>query len=135
LRHGHAIPQTNNLYVTKVGEIACAIYRRRGANAAGLRRGARWITYPEEQADLVSARWIEQQLRSTGGKVALRASNLTMRIEAMEPLSAGASPDGGGLASPVGFYRFLEGPADFSVLFTNLVQRAIANPAKGCESG
>src|SRR5436309_10851464 len=71
LRHGHAIPQTNNLYVTKVGEIACAIYRRRGANAAGLRRGARWITYPEEQADLVSARWIEQQLRSTAGKVAL----------------------------------------------------------------
>jgi DNA-binding transcriptional LysR family regulator len=83
LRHGYAIPQTNNLYVTKVGEIACAIYHRRGANAPGLRRGARWITYPEEQADLVSARWIEQQLRSTGGKVALRCSNLTMRIEAV----------------------------------------------------
>src|SRR5438874_13733384 len=47
LRHGHAIPQTSNLYVTKVGEIACAIYHRRGASAPGLRRGTRWITYPE----------------------------------------------------------------------------------------
>src|SRR5207302_8202018 len=53
VRHSHAIPQTGNLYVTKLGEIACAVYRRRGADA-GSGRGHRWIAYPEEQGHLAS---------------------------------------------------------------------------------
>ncbi len=32
---------------------------------------------------MVSALWLDQQIRAEGGKVALRASNLTMRIEAV----------------------------------------------------
>src|SRR5213076_1016995 len=43
LRHGHAIPRTGNLYLTKVGEIGCAVYRHRAGNPTGLRRGDRWI--------------------------------------------------------------------------------------------
>jgi DNA-binding transcriptional LysR family regulator len=83
VRHGHAIPQTGNLYVTKLGDIGCAVYQRRGANAPGPERGRRWIAYPEEQGHLASALWLDQQIRAEGGKVALRASNLTMRIEAV----------------------------------------------------
>ncbi len=83
VRHGHTIPNTNNLYVTKLGAIGCAVYQRRGTNLASSGRGHRWIAYPEEQGHLVSALWLDQQIRAEGGKVALRASNLTMRIEAV----------------------------------------------------
>src|SRR6266404_4820787 len=83
VRHGHAIPNTSNLYVTKLGAIGCAVYQRRGSNLPGSGRGHRWIAYPEEQGHLVSAVWLDQQIRAEGGKVALRASNLTMRIEAV----------------------------------------------------
>ena len=83
VRHGHAIPQTGNLYVTKLGDIACAVYRRRGVDQHALRRGHRWIGYPEEQGHLGTAVWLDQQIKADGGKVALRASNLTMRIEAV----------------------------------------------------
>jgi DNA-binding transcriptional LysR family regulator len=82
VRHGHAIPETGNLFVTKLGDIACAVYRRRGANDPG-GGGHRWIAYPEEQGHLGSARWLHQRIKSEGGTVALRASNLTMRIEAV----------------------------------------------------
>jgi len=81
LRHG--IPEAGNLVVTKVGAIAGALYRRRADNIAGPARGEPWITYTEEQAHYVSARWLDQQIRSCGGRVVLRASNLTMRSEAI----------------------------------------------------
>ena len=83
VRHGHTIPSTNNLYVTKLGAIGCAVYQRRGTNLPGSGRGHRWIAYPEEQGHLVSAMWLDQRIRAEGGTVALRASNLTMRIEAV----------------------------------------------------
>jgi DNA-binding transcriptional LysR family regulator len=83
VRHGHAIPPTGNLYVTKLGDIASAVYQRHGTNEPGARRGHRWIAYPEEQAHLGSARWLDQRIKADGGTVALRASNLTMRIEAV----------------------------------------------------
>ena len=83
VRHGHTIPNTSNLYVTKLGAIGCAVYQRRGSNLPSSGRGHRWIAYPEEQGHLVSAVWLDQQIRAEGGKVALRASNLTMRIEAV----------------------------------------------------
>jgi DNA-binding transcriptional LysR family regulator len=83
VRHGHAIPQTGNLFVTKLGDIACAVYQRRGTNDSGPGRGHRWIAYPEEQGHLGSARWLDQRIKAEGGVVALRASNLTMRLEAV----------------------------------------------------
>jgi DNA-binding transcriptional LysR family regulator len=83
VRHSHAIPQTGNLYVTKLGDIACAVYRRRDMNHPGAGCGHRWIAYPEEQGHLASALWLDQQIKADRGKVALRASNLTMRIEAV----------------------------------------------------
>ena len=51
LRHG--IPEGGNLYVSKVGVIACAVYRRTGADWDAL-RGAAWVTYPEEQNQFIS---------------------------------------------------------------------------------
>jgi DNA-binding transcriptional LysR family regulator len=81
LRHG--VPDSGNLYVSKVGAIACALYRRRGSDFPGLQRGARWVTYTEEQAHYVSARWLEQEIRARSGKVVLRASNLPMRLDAV----------------------------------------------------
>jgi DNA-binding transcriptional LysR family regulator len=77
LRHG--VPEGGNLYVSKVGVIGCAVYRRRGDPLVS----AGWVTYPEEQSHLISARWTEQQLRATGGTVALRASTLALRADAV----------------------------------------------------
>src|SRR6476661_3304366 len=57
VRHGHAIPPTGNLFVTKLGDIACAVYQRRGSNDRSLGQGNRWIAYPEEQGHLGSALW------------------------------------------------------------------------------
>lgn len=81
LRHG--VPEGGNLYVSKVGVIACAVYRRiDGGDRDGL-DGAGWVTYPEEQSHLISARWVDQQVRATGGRVALRASTLPLRTAAV----------------------------------------------------
>lgn len=81
LRHG--VPEAGDLYVFKVGAIACAIYRRHEGSVPGLPRSAPWVTSTEEQGHYVSARWLDQQVRSLNGKVVLRASNLPLRIEAI----------------------------------------------------
>ncbi|HEY3909764.1 MAG TPA: LysR family transcriptional regulator [Stellaceae bacterium] len=81
LRHG--VPEAGNLYVTKVGAIAGALYRRRGRGAASAAGRAQWITYTEEQAHYSSARWLDQQIRGCGGRVVLRAADLLMRLEAI----------------------------------------------------
>ncbi len=81
LRHG--VPEAGNLYVTKVGAIAGALYRRRDGGSAGAARCDRWITYTEEQAHYASARWLDQQIRGGGGRVVLRSSDLLMRLEAI----------------------------------------------------
>jgi DNA-binding transcriptional LysR family regulator len=81
LRHG--VPEAGNLYVTKVGAIAGALYRRRDVGSPRPGRRDLWITYTEEQAHYSSARWLDQQIRTSGGRVVLRASDLLMRIEAV----------------------------------------------------
>jgi DNA-binding transcriptional LysR family regulator len=81
LRHG--VPEGGNLYVSKVGVIACAVYRRRDGGVGDPLPGAGWVTYPEEQSHVVSARWVDQQLRAAGGRVALRASTLPLRAAAV----------------------------------------------------
>ena len=81
LRHG--VPEAGNLYVTKVGAIAGALYRQRGAKASRPTCSDCWITYTEEQAHYSSARWLDQQITNSGGRVVLRAADLSMRFEAI----------------------------------------------------
>lgn len=81
LRHG--VPETGNLIVSKVGAIAGGLYRRQDSGPPGLRRAEAWITYTEEQAHYSSARWLDQQIRNSGGSVVLRASSLAMRAAAI----------------------------------------------------
>ncbi len=73
----HHPPQSGDLYITKAGVFACAVYRRRGAPADA------WVTYTEEQAHYPTARWVQERLRETGGAVALRASNMPMQSAAI----------------------------------------------------
>jgi DNA-binding transcriptional LysR family regulator len=81
LRHG--VPEGGNLYVSKVGVIACAVYRRRDDGVHDPLRITGWVTYPEEQSHVITARWVDQQRRTTGGGVALRASTLPLRAAAV----------------------------------------------------
>jgi DNA-binding transcriptional LysR family regulator len=81
LRHG--VPEGGNLYVSRVGLIACAVYRRRDHRACDPIQGTPWVTYPEEQSHVLSARWVDEQVLATGGRVALRASTLPLRAGAV----------------------------------------------------
>ena len=55
---------------------ACAVYRRRGADAGA-------CTYTEEQAHHEPARWVQRQIKETGQPVPLRASSMLMHLEAI----------------------------------------------------
>jgi DNA-binding transcriptional LysR family regulator len=69
VRHGR--PETGNLYVSRVGTIACAAYQ-----SPKLPAGATdWITYAEEQSHYALARWIMATIQTTGGSVKTRASS------------------------------------------------------------
>jgi DNA-binding transcriptional LysR family regulator len=71
----HEPPESGDYYVAKLGTFACAVYRRRGAEAAA------WVGYTEEQAHWPTARWVERQIEETGMPVACRASSMLMRVE------------------------------------------------------
>jgi DNA-binding transcriptional LysR family regulator len=73
----HHPPESGDLYITKAGVFACAVYRR-----LGISRDA-WVTYTEEQAHYPTARWMQERLRETDGRVALRASNMGMQSAAI----------------------------------------------------
>jgi DNA-binding transcriptional LysR family regulator len=73
----HQPPESGDFYVSKAGTFACAVYRRRGSDAAA------WVTYTEEQAHYAPARWVSRQVEETGMKVALRASSMLMHVEAI----------------------------------------------------
>src|SRR5215471_21092205 len=73
----HQPPETGDYYVSKAGVFACAVYRRRGANAGV------WVTYTEEQSHYAPARWVERRVEETGMPVALRASSMLMHLEAI----------------------------------------------------
>ena len=81
LRHG--VPEAGNLFVSKVGAIAGALYRRRSDGRPAAERDQQWITYTEEQAHYISARWLDHHIRNTGGRVVLRATGLAVRLEAI----------------------------------------------------
>jgi DNA-binding transcriptional LysR family regulator len=73
----HQPPESGDFYVSKAGTFACAVYRRRGADAAA------WVTYTEEQAHYAPALWVQRQVDETATKVALRASSMLMHLEAI----------------------------------------------------
>jgi DNA-binding transcriptional LysR family regulator len=73
----HQPPESGDFYVCKAGVFACAVYRRRGADAAA------WVTYTEEQAHYAPARWVQRQIEETGLPIALRASSMMMHVEAI----------------------------------------------------
>jgi DNA-binding transcriptional LysR family regulator len=73
----HHPPQSGDLYVSRLGIFACAVYRRRGSENDA------WVTYTEEQAHYPTARWVQERLRETGGSVALRASDMPMQLAAI----------------------------------------------------
>jgi DNA-binding transcriptional LysR family regulator len=100
LRHG--VPEAGNLFVSKVGAIAGALYRRRDPDGRELGRGAPWIAYTEEQAHYASARWLDQEIRNSGGHIVLRAANLSMRTQAIrEGVGIGLLPCYAGDGDPL----------------------------------
>jgi DNA-binding transcriptional LysR family regulator len=73
VRHGR--PETGDLYVSRVGTIACASY-----TAAGTRSSLNaWITYLEEQAHYAVSRWIAAECQLSGGMIVARASSMSMQ--------------------------------------------------------
>src|ERR1700720_1373287 len=73
----HQPPESGDFYISKAGVFACAVYRRRSADASA------WVTYPDEQAHYAPARWVQRQVEETGKPVALRASSMLMHLEAI----------------------------------------------------
>ena len=73
----HQPPETGDFYISKAGTFACAVYRRRGADAGA------WVTCAEEQAHYAPARWVHRQVAETRRPVALRASSMLMHLEAI----------------------------------------------------
>jgi DNA-binding transcriptional LysR family regulator len=73
----HEPPEGGDFYICKAGTFACAVYRRRGADAGA------WVTYTEEQAHYAPARWVQRQMEETEKPVALRASSMLMHLEAI----------------------------------------------------
>ena len=88
--------------MSKVGVIACAVYRRKDGEDRDPLRGAAWVTYPEEQSHVISARWVDEQMRATEGRVALRASTLPLRAAAVRAgIGVGLLPCYAGDADPL----------------------------------
>jgi DNA-binding transcriptional LysR family regulator len=73
----HHPPQGGDLYIAKLGVFAVAVYRRPDADPDA------WVTYTEEQAHYPSAVWAQRRLRDNGGRIALRASNMSMQLAAI----------------------------------------------------
>jgi DNA-binding transcriptional LysR family regulator len=73
----HHPPQSGDLYVSKLGTFACAVYRSHESESDA------WVTYTEEQAHYPTARWVQERLHETGGSVALRASGMPMQLAAI----------------------------------------------------
>jgi DNA-binding transcriptional LysR family regulator len=73
----HEPPEGGDFYISKAGTFACAVYRRRDADAGG------WVTYTDEQAHYAPARWVQRQVEETGSPITLRASSMLMHLEAI----------------------------------------------------
>jgi len=80
----HEPPEGGDFYISKAGTFACAVYRRRDADAGT------WVTYTEEQTHYAPARWVQRQIEETGEPVALRASSMLMHLEAIRRVPGAA---------------------------------------------
>ncbi|MBV9825969.1 MAG: LysR family transcriptional regulator [Alphaproteobacteria bacterium] len=78
----HHPPQGGDLYVSKAGVFAVAVYRRND-HSGNEQDYPAWVTYTEEQAHYPTARWMQRQIQETGAAVALRASNMSMQLAAI----------------------------------------------------
>lgn len=76
VRHGR--PETGALYVSRIGSIACAVYRSPDAAAAA----GDWITYSEEQSHYAATRWTVERALAEGGRVAVRATDMALQTAA-----------------------------------------------------
>jgi DNA-binding transcriptional LysR family regulator len=76
VRHGR--PETGDLYVSRVGTIACAAYAVPGTKADT----AAWITYAQEQAHYALSRWISATIAAKDAPVSTRASSMSMQAAA-----------------------------------------------------
>jgi hypothetical protein len=52
----HQPPETGDFYISKAGTFACAVYRRRGADAGA------WVTGTESK-HYEPARWVQRQIK------------------------------------------------------------------------
>ena len=73
----HYPPESGDLYISKLGVFAGAVYRRIGTEARD------WVTYPEEQGHFPMPRWVEQHVQETGASIAFRASDMPMQLTAI----------------------------------------------------
>src|SRR5262245_44894483 len=73
----HEPPEGGDFYISKAGTFACAVYRRRGADAGA------WVTYTDERSHYGPARWVQRQVEETGKPGVLRASSMLMHLEAI----------------------------------------------------
>jgi DNA-binding transcriptional LysR family regulator len=73
----HRPPESGDLYISKLGVFAGAVYRRIGVEALD------WVNYTEEMGHFPMPRWVEQRVRETGASVAFRASNMPMQLTAI----------------------------------------------------
>ena len=58
----HQPPESGDFYISKAGTFACAVYRRRGADAGA------WVTYTDKQAHYAPARWVQRQIEKPAGR-------------------------------------------------------------------
>jgi DNA-binding transcriptional LysR family regulator len=84
VRHGR--PETGDLYVSRVGTIACAAYGAPGTQA----NAVPWITYAQEQAHYALSRWIAATVKADDANPSIRASTMSMQ--------AATARTGGGVA-------------------------------------
>src|SRR5262249_58340392 len=90
----HHPPESGDFYISKAGTFACAVYRRRGADAGT------WVTYPDEQAHYAPARWVQRQGEETRKPGAPRAPSTLMRLEAIRARAPRGGPPWHGRGRP-----------------------------------
>src|ERR1700751_783127 len=73
----HYPPESGDLYVSKLGVFAGAVYGRIGTEARD------WVTYPEEQGHFPMPRCGEPHVRGAGAAVAFRATDMPMHLTAI----------------------------------------------------
>src|SRR4029077_1867618 len=72
----HYPPESGDLYISKLGVFAGAVYRRIGTEARD------WVTYPEEQRHDPMSCGVEERVAETGARVTFRGWHMPMQLAA-----------------------------------------------------